>query len=244
VEPTRPAISSSGSTGGILADALAKVRTAPKFRVEFSFLFGVTESSKYQEQTFIDLTGQADNGKAQVTLKGVLMAMLSGDLKTPVEIITADGKSYLRGVSMFGMTDPKVWYVTDDSSAGGFGDFAKPEGFEDWLGDTDPADFKKVRTESLDNQSCDVYVNNVKSMDAVPFLKIAADFQDQADMSVLDKGEMSLWLCRDGFLDFQGHNQSSVAEKGAIKMLWHAWDYGNSAISITLPKDAKPMPGQ
>lgn len=245
-----PTPTPSGPTAGgnPFADALTKAKGATKYRVEFSMVFGTTKNGKYSEEPFIDFKGEVDGKNSHMTSKGGIMAMLSGDEKGTVEIIEADGKTYMKGVSMFGLTDPKVWYITDDKSAtSGFADFAKPDEYNNFLGGGKPGDFKKIRSESLDGQSCDVYLYDLKSLQNAAIVGLLGSAQDKNEFASIDKAEMSFWLCKDGYvhkflLDYQGHDTKNANEKGALKMTGHTWDYGNPTIVVTAPKDAKPMP--
>lgn len=248
LQPTPGKVGGSAS-GNPLTDAFAKSQSASKYRIQLSWIFGQTENGKYQETPFFDLTGEVDGSKFHMTSKGGLLAMLAKDANTPIEMIEADGKTYMKGVSMFGLTDPKLWYVSSDSSTSGFADVAKPGTFNDFTSGAKPGDIKKVRTESFDSQSCDVYLYDMKSVQNSELLGMLGAAQDKTDFSVVDKADSSFWLCGDGYvhkfvLDYQGHDAKDATQKGAMKMNWHAWDFNNAAISVTVPKDAKPMPGQ
>ena len=251
VAPTKAGATSapSANSGNPFTDALTKAKGATKYRVQFSWIFGGTDKGKYSETPFIDFSGEVDGAKSRMSSKGGILAMLSGDEKTPIEIISADGKTYMKGVNMFGLTDPKQWYITDNSSTSGFADFAKPDEYKDWLGGSNASDYKKVRTENLDGQSCDVYLSDAKSLQNSAIIGLLGSAQDKDDFSAIDKSEMNFWLCKDGYvhqfiLDYQGHDAKDATQKGALKMTWHAWDFNNAAISVTVPKDAKPMPGK
>lgn len=239
--------SGAGGIGGLLGSAANKAKTATKYRLQFTWVLGEMKSGKFQESPFIDMSGEMDNGKAHLTSKGGLLAML-GDANTPIEIIEADGKTYMKGVTMFGLTDPKAWYITDGSSTSGFADFSKPDEFSSFTGGTKDADFKKVRTEPMDGQSCDVYLYDMKSVQNAAILGMFGTAQDKNDFASVDKAEMTIWLCADGFVhqwtvDYQGHDAKDATQKGSVKMSGHMWDFNNPAITVTVPKDAKPMPG-
>ncbi len=245
--PTKP---SGGlpSTGNPFADALNKAKTAGKYRVQFNWIFGGTTNGKYTEEPFFDFTGEVDGTNSHLVSKGGFMAMLGGDTNATIEITEAGGKSYMKGVSMFGMTDPKVWYIQKDSSTtSGFSDFTKPDYFSGFTGDN-KADYKKVGTESLDAQQCDVYLYDVKSLQNAALGGLLGFSQAQGDFSAIDKGEMKVWLCGDGYvhkftMDYQGHDSKDATQKGALKMNIHLWDFNNPTITVQAPAGAKPMPG-
>jgi hypothetical protein len=245
--PTKP---SGGlpSGGNPFADALGKAKTATKYRVQFNWVFGGMQNGKYVEQPFFDFTGEVDGTNSHLVSQGGFLAMLGGDNST-IEITQADGKEYMKGISMFGTTDPKVWYIQKDTSTtSGFSDFTKPDYFSDFTGNN-MADYKKTGSESLDNQSCDVYLYDAKSLQNTALIGLLGSAQDKTDFSAIDKAEMKAWLCGDGYvhkftMDYEGHDSKDVNSKGALKMNIHVWDFNNPAISVQAPKDAKPMPGQ
>ncbi len=246
---TRP---SSGQpiTGNPFADALSKVKGAQKYRVEFAMIFGATNNGKYSEEPFIDFSGEVDSKNSHFVSKGGIFALLSGGSNAPLEIIEADGKSYMKGISLFGTTDPKVWYIQKDSSStGGFQDFTKPDFYNGFTGSGKPGDFKKVRTEPLDGQSCDVYLYDFKSVQNAAIGGLLGSSQTKNEFGAIDKAEINVWLCGDGLvhkytMEYSGHDQKNPNDKGAMKINAHLWDFGNAAIKITAPPNPKPMPGQ
>jgi hypothetical protein len=149
------------SAGNLFADAVNKSKSATKYRVEFAWIFGGMEQGKYQETSFFDMSGEVDGANSHFVSKGGLLAMLAGGKDTPVEFIEAGGKSYVKGMGILPGLDPKVWYITDESSFSSFKDFAKPDDFRNYAGGKD-SDFKKTRSESLDGKSCDVWVYDFK----------------------------------------------------------------------------------
>jgi hypothetical protein len=239
---------SGSSSGNPFTDFLNKTKTATKYRVEFAWTFGGTDQGKYQEISFFNMTGMVDGKNSYFTSKGSLMAMLGGDQNATVEFIEADGKSYMKGVTLFGMTDPKQWYISDDKMSSGFKDFAKPDEFKNYTGGKD-SDFKKVRTESLDGQSCDVWLYDFKNVQNAAITSALAMSKDKGDFSAIDTGQSAVWLCGDGFVhqwtfEVRGHDAKNVNEKGALLMKAHMWDFNNPTIIVTAPANAKPMPGK
>lgn len=245
--PTTPAGGLPG-VGNLFGDALGKAKAATKYRVQFNWIFGGMQNGKYAEQPFFDFTGEADGKNLHLVSKGGFLAMLGGDNST-IEITEADGKEYMKGISMFGMTDPKVWYIQKDTSTtSGFSDFTKPDYFSGFTGDN-KADYKKVGTESVDGQSCDVYLYDVKSLQNAALSGLLGFSQAKGDFSAIDKAEMKVWLCGDGYvhkftMDYEGHDSKDANSKAALKMNIHLWDFNNPTISVQAPQGAKPMPGQ
>ena len=246
--PTQPSGGVLPNVGNPFADALSKAKTATKYRVQFNWVFGGMQNGKYAEQPFFDFTGEVDGTNSHLVSKGGLLAML-GDANSTIEITQAGGKEYMKGVTMFGMTDPKVWYIQKDSSTtSGFTDFTKPDYFSGFTTDN-KADYKKTGTESVDGQSCDVYLYDAKLLQNAALSGLLGLSSDKTDFSAIDKAEMKVWLCGDGYvhkftMDYEGHDAKDVNSKGALKMNIHVWDFNNPTISVQAPAGAKPMPGQ
>jgi hypothetical protein len=194
------------------------------------------------------MTGEVDGTKSRFVSKGGLMAMLGGDQNATVEFIEADGKSYVKGMAIIPGLDPKAWYITDDKMSSGFRDYAKPDEFKNFTGGKD-TDFKKVRTESLDGQSCEVWLYDFKNIQNAAITSALAMGKDKNEFSVIDAGQSAVWLCSDGFVhkwnfELRGHDTKNPNEKGALIMGAHMWDFNNPTIVVTAPAGAKPMPGK
>jgi len=241
-------VASSSAPAGTnpFASALSKAKSATKYRMQFAMLVGSTTNGKFAEEALFDFTGEVDGTNTHLSSKGGLLAILSGDPNSPVELITAGGKTYMKGIKMFGLTDPKVWYVTsNNSTAGGLEDFAKPDTFKDYVNDA--ASFKKVGTEVVDGQPCDIWAGTLSGFDP-SMLSTLGGGKDTGDLGVVDRSETRFWLCTDGYVhkfavEVEGHNAKTPTEKGSFKMNGHMWDFNNATIKVTPPADAKPLPG-
>lgn len=245
--PTR-SMASTPSSGNPLTDFLNKTKTATKYRVEFTWVMGGMDKGKYQEQPFMNMQGYVDGKNAYFASKGSLLVMLGADPNATIEFIQADGKSYIKGLSLFGIADPKQWYITDDSMAASVRDFANPDEFRDYAGGKD-SDFKKVRTELLDGLSCDVWAYDFKNASTTFSALLGMAGKDQSDFSAIDVGQTAVWLCADGFVhqwifELRAHDAKNPNEKGAMIMSAHMWDFNNPTIVVTAPPNAKPMLGR
>ncbi|MCX7838165.1 MAG: hypothetical protein N2559_01730 [Anaerolineae bacterium] len=239
---------STPSTGNPLTDFLNKTKAANKYRVEFTWVFGGMEQGKYQEKAFMNMQGHVDGKNAYFASKGGLLAVLGGDPNATIEFIQADGKSYVKGMALFGMLDPKQWYITDDTMAASMRDFANPDEFRDYAGGKD-SDFKKVRTEILDGLSCDVWAYDFKNASTAFSALLGMSGKDQSDFSAIDMGQTAVWLCADGFVhkwtfELRAHDTKNPNEKGAVIMTARMWDFNNPTLVVTAPPNAKPMPGR
>ncbi len=243
ISTTAPSVNLPASTGNPFTDAMAKAKTATKFRVEFSWIIGAMEKTKYQERPLFDFNGEVDGQNAHMVARAGVPAK---DANTPVEIVEAGGVTYMKGASLPGMTDAKAWYITDELTTSSFSEFATVDAYKDWVSGVLPGDIKKARPETLDNQNCDVYLYDLKTLQNAALLGLLAFAGDTSAFSAIDKGEVSFWMCADGYvhkflLDYQGHNPKDATQKAGLKMNWHAWDFGSAAIAVTAPKDAKKL---
>lgn len=250
--PTKP---SGGlpSVGNLFGDALTKAKTATKYRVEFSMIFGGMESGKYKESPFIAFNGEIDGTNSHIVSSGGLLSSLyTGSETGKVEITNAGGAEYIKGASsLMGVIklDPNTWYISNEKNASSFADFAKPDEFSSWTGSSNLTDFKKTRSESMDGQSCDVYLYDMKSLKNAALTGLLGSSGNKADFDSIDRADINLWLCGDGYvhkyvLDYEGHSSKDTTQKGALKMNWHVWDVNSPLINIQAPAGAKPMPTQ
>lgn len=244
--PTKAPSGSSSTGSNPFADAVSKAKSATKYRLQMQMIVGGTSNGKYTEQALFDMSGEIDGKKSHLTSQGGIMAMLTGDANGTLEIITADGKTYMKGIKLLG--DPNTWYISSNSSSSGMEDFAKPDSFTDFTG-SGQNDFKRVGNESVDGRSCDIWSGSLKGFDSSFLGSLGAlGSKDTSDLSTVDKSETRVWLCTDGYVhkfavDYQGHSGTNAAEKGAFKMNAHLWDFNNASINIQAPQGAKPMPG-
>lgn len=252
VPPSTSGSAPSGS-GNPFLDALTKAKGATKYQIDFSMAFGGMEKGKYQESPFMSFSGKVDGDNSDVFLNGGLLSSLyttSGNGK--VEILDAGGTEYLKGASsLMGVIklDPNTWYISNQKSASSFKDIAKPDQVSTWTSGGKLSDFQKVRSESLDNQSCDVYLYDLKSVKNAALVGLLGSSQSKSNFDAIDKAEVNLWVCGDGYLhkynlDYEGHSSADATQKGALKMSWHVWDVNGSDISVQAPSGAKPMPTQ
>jgi hypothetical protein len=176
--PTRPAAAPTVAPttaplvdfGGLWSDAQRKAKSATRYRMAMSWIIGATTDGKYEEQPFIVLEGYTVvSDTYQVFTAGLLNEMMGG---TKIEMMDVGGKSYMRGISMFGMTDPNKWYVMSDSSQSG-----PPLEPDDMFsmagtGTTGANAPKKTGSDTVDGQSCDVwtwaFTNNAMLLGFLP----------------------------------------------------------------------------
>jgi len=244
--PTRTAAPSTGD-GNFLTDSLNKAKTAQKFRFEVSWVVGSTKNNKYVEDSLLDMSGELDGKNEHVTMKGASFSAIAGG--GALETISADDKSYLKGFALPGFGDKNTWYIVKDTSmTGSFTGFAEADYWKNF-GSDKISDYRKVRSEIVDAQPCDVYLYDAKNLQNAGTVGLFGSGADKSAFSALDKAETNIWLCADGFVhkfsyEVQAHNEKNPTDKSGIRFAGHFYDFNNPTIKVTAPAGAKPMPGQ
>ena len=109
--------------------------------------------------------------------------------------------------------------------------------------------FSKTGSETLNNQTCDVYTGSRAAFDAV-FPEIAQSSllnPEVVDLTAIDRAEYKLWICADGnahriAYNFDAHSKTDARKKGAFTFEAQIADLGTD-INIQAPTDAVDMPG-
>ncbi|MBI4758876.1 MAG: hypothetical protein HY783_07755 [Chloroflexi bacterium] len=226
--------------GDLWTEALNKAKTATKYRMAMSFVIGATEGGQFKEQPFIVMEGIVVDKDSHQTFTGGLLNDLLGGAK--IEMIQVGDKSYMKGMQMFGMTDPNKWYIMSDTSQ------SKPPVEPDDMFNMAGQDLKgskQVGTETLDGQACQVWAWDMKSIAALTGFLVAPEAK--GEFSALDKAEVKSWLCADGYvhqvaMEIAGHDAKNPAEKGSMKIKTRMWDFNNPTLSVKAPEGAVPLP--
>ena len=238
-----PTTSAPPDFGGLWSDAQKKAKSASRFRMSMSWIVGATENGVYAEEPFIVLEGYTVvTDTYQVFSAGMLNEIMGG---TKIEMMEVGGKSYMKGAGFLGLMDPTKWYLMSDSSQS-----SPPFEPDDMFNMASPGSAtgenaaRKIGTETLEGQSCDVWAwNFTNSSQLLGFL---SDVNSKVDMTVTDKAETKSWLCRDGYvhrvaMEILGHAKDNVNEKGAMKLESRMWDFENPALTIKAPEGALPF---
>jgi hypothetical protein len=262
IPPTSAATSSGGAGApGSLSGALAKVKAATAFRMDMQVsangAFGLTldqtptasatpAPSSNQEITLFSISGEVNKKDSHFKMGGFVAAVLGVDPNKGMEIITVGDKSYIHGpVALLGATGDQ-WYEMPTQQAGAVEPPLTPDTFLQSLSSNgmNPSDFQKTGSESLDNQSCDVYSAG-KDVIAKGFQDLGQATGGSNNNQVIDSGDFRFWVCGDGYLhqmrlNVQGHDQNNPAQKGEFTMVMHLNDI-NGNISIQAPANAQPL---
>jgi hypothetical protein len=243
-------------------DALNKVKTASAYRVDlsisgkgnFATAGGPTPVPGAEDEPIVLVVMKGDiNGKdAHFTLQGILTAFLGIDPEKTFELISVDGKAYLKGpVPLLGANEEK-WYEAPASAASVAQPPLTPGALLDSFGESgiDPADFKEAGTESLDGKSCMIYAGD-KAAVVNAFSKLGgAAGATQEDLDSIDNAEFKFWVCDDGYMHqlkmlIEGHEKDKPDARGSFEILMKISDFG-ADIKISPPAEAimLELPGQ
>jgi hypothetical protein len=239
--PARSGASVSTGSTAALRDALNRTKSATTYRMSLDFEIGTTENGTLKQQTFLKFDGEQHGDASQVTYSGgIFNDMLGGGER--IEIISLDGRSYLKGSSLFGTADPAKWYVLADSA------ISKPPFDLNALllqtGD-DLEGARIISTTTLDGQSCETWQLDFKN-GAGALIEIAGTDETRANFNTLDRADARFTRCADNLLhqltwDVQAHNSQNANAKGNVLASIHLFDFDASNITIAAPPDATEL---
>ncbi len=199
------------------------------------------------QAALLGMSGVVADKDSHIVIKGMLAAILGANPAAGIEIMSVDGKSYLRGpIPMFGVLDDQ-WYIVEGSSKFSLGITDADQfvsGMEEGL---NVPGISKSGVEQLDGLSCDVYVADKQAtLAALQDLDQAqSQLPTSMDLNAIDVAETKIWVCADGLFHqletiVQGKSKNSSAQKMGMRIFAHMYDF-NSNIVITPPPNAKPM---
>ncbi len=265
VSTTAAATSAPGGgalSSGAIGSALQKSEGATAYRVEMqmsgSGAFGTTGETPAAGETpapgvsgnfdLLKLSGEVNGNDSHFLMGGLIAAFLGMDPTKGVEVTTVGDKSYIHGPIPLLGANQDAWYVTPAQTASAVKPPLTASSFLQSLTTSglSPSDVQKSGTESLDNQSCDVYAADKSALQrAFEDVNKQQGGQNQSN-EVIDNGDLRFWVCGDGYLhqvrmSVDGHDKTNAAQKGSFLLLMHIWDINNSSISIQAPANAQPL---
>ncbi len=243
---------------GIFGSALDKAKAATVYRVDMQMsargAFGALSQegtpapAVNQDVPLFSINGEVKDQDSHFKMQGFIAAFLGADPTKGLEVTTVGSKAYIHGpVPMLGATEDK-WYEMPASQASAVKPPLTSQSFLDSLTQSgmNPNDFKKTGTETLDNQSCDVYTGDKDAvMKAFQDVGKAAGGTGDSNQ-VIDTADFKFWICSDGFmhqvrLSVEGHDKTKPDQKGSFLMLLHLSDLNGSDIQIQAPANAEPL---
>jgi hypothetical protein len=210
---------------------------------------GLTQKGALQETPFMNSTGEVVGSDMHLTFKGGMFSAAAGTGQ--IEFIAIGQETYMKGVQSSGggaPMDPNQWYLLPPEQAGIVQVISiSPKDFltRYTAADITEGGFAAGGTENLDGQVCQVWTGDRASFPLATFLRGNANAQRQ--LLVIDRAEFKAWTCADGFLyqvstSLSGHAKDAPADKGSFTVKVHLSNFGDPAIVIAAPPDAKPIP--
>jgi hypothetical protein len=209
---------------------------------------GTPTPAANQDMPLFSIKGEVKDRDSHIQMLGVVSAFLGADPNKGLEIITLGDKGYMHGpLPMLGAAEDK-WYEMPADQASSFKPPLTSESFLDSLTGSgmSPSDFKKKGTETLDDQSCDVYAGDQNAlMKAFQNVGQAAGGSDNTNQ-VIDSADFNLWICQDGYLhqvrmSVQSHDKTKPDQSGTFLMQMHLSDFNGTDIQIQAPANAEPL---
>jgi hypothetical protein len=271
--PTQPAAASapsatdgqtaaSGGSNGAVADSLTaafdRSQLLSAYRFEFVMsgkvpLAALPTSANAANTTLLELTGAASGKNIHLTLKGLALSFLGGDVAKGVQAMVVDQTLYIHGPLSFGGMTEDRWYKLSGSAASQFKSVPiQPSKDRAQANKIVDSGFKVTGEEMLDGQQCKVYSANkaelIKMFEeaskTAPSSQIES-FQDSLDEMNLDKLDISMWTCADGFFhqltaSIAGRGKSTSSQDFTLDLKLRLYDL-NQKINIVAPADAKPL---
>lgn len=237
--------------------AMVKTALARSFQMEMEVsatglppeMLNMPDLDPAQPITVMRMTGKVDTNseKAHITMSGLVTELMGGNADRGIEIITADGHSYLRGpMPMLGAFENR-WYDLGPDSGTIDESYDDPDVLMHELqGQGFDLDiFTKTNSDTLDGQTCDVYsIDKAELMDLLARLDESGSMSPQ-DFADIDDMGVKIWICEDGYFHqfevrIDATDPSMPDQPISIRVVLHIFDY-NGNFSITPPSDALPL---
>jgi WD40 repeat protein len=249
---------SGGGTAGSrvsLAEALRNAKGVSKYRVEFemhgSGAFGLElgdtlPATATQGLPLISMWAEVNDNDTHTILKGVNAALLGVDPRKGLEMITVDGKAYVRGpLAMLDAKEEK-WYEMPSERAQVAQPAVQPSSFfESFAGaDMQAEDFTRTGSATLDGLNCDIYAGNKETV-LKAFQNVRAMFNSDAEFSTTDEATLEFRVCEDGHvhqmsMSVAGTTKDKPDQTSTSSLTTHVFDIG-ADINIQAPPDAEPI---
>ncbi|HWQ11654.1 MAG TPA: hypothetical protein VNL77_02575 [Roseiflexaceae bacterium] len=253
--PTDTPIPAAGAAGGGAAQAinagLEKVKDASAYRVSIQMDasgdlgLGAPEVAQGGPLQLIAMEGEVAGADSHVTLKGVLSAFMGADPEQGLELITAGGKSYVRGPApLLGATEAKWYELPQDGSspASSLRSDAIVGGLTE--ANMDLSGFQEAGEEELDGQRCQVYTGD-KEATIKAFEQVGSQgLPGPQSFAEVRRAELRFWICEDGYfhqlvLDTEGVPEGQETPV-AYTLTMRLYDF-DADITVEAPEDAAKL---
>jgi len=241
----------AASPASALQAALLKTSAAESYRIEISMtgsgqpFAALSGDDTSIEVPLMTISGAYSRQSASFTMSGLATAIL-GSGHDGVELIVADGKTYLRGPApMLGATD-NGWHILPQQQASVA---QAPLGVAQLLRHLGGAEagafqFDNEGSQEWEGRPCDAHRGDASATRAA-LASFGANIAPGAGSLSLQTGEFRLWACDDGYVHrLQMRFELSSADDPSRVIVFKAevrlFDHG-ADIQISAPPDATPL---
>lgn len=231
-----------------LQAAILRTSAAESYQIEmvmtgsgqpFTVLSGDDQDT---EVTLMAITGQHSRQNAAFTMSGLATVLLGGG-HDDVQVIAADGKTYLRGPAPLLGAIEERWYILPDEQASMV---QAPVDTLQFLrrfagNNADEFGFEREGSREFEGQSCEVYIaDGPATREALD--SFGADIVPGAGSLSMQAGEFRIWICDDGFVHRLQMNFELSSADGEHKVVLFEGDVRlrdhGASIEISAPADA------
>ncbi len=221
-----------------LSDALANTHGARTYRITLDITTAASSADKSTSDVFLSLDGVVLGASSHITYsKGSVNDLLGGgDL---IEVINIEQRTYMRGSTLFGGSDPRAWYVLPDSEMTRIP-------FDAWylltLAGIDGRSARASGAESRDGMSCTVWTARFAA-NAIKLLELSAPQEATTDFSAIDRADARMLVCPDGFLhamdfDVSAHIPDRPADHYSTAIRLRLFDFNARTLIVAAPSGA------
>jgi len=247
-----PATATPAAAQGAAAEAISasfeQVRDAASYRLELDVAStgaALGGSALGVASQLIGASGEVAGDDSHITLTGLFGQLLGADPTKGLELITANGKSYVRGpVPLLGAAEARWYELPADGSSPASS--VQPGAVVGGVlsDDMDLSGFVAGDQEQLDGQTCQMYIGD-KDATIAAFEQVEGQgLPGPQNFSEVRRAEMRFWVCEDGYLhkltlDTEGL-QAGQSEPIGYTMDVRLFDFG-ADVEIEAPADAEPV---
>lgn len=253
VPPTRPAEPAMTDTpqpppDNTLQAAILKTIGAASYQVEMAMtgsgqpFAALSEDDPGAEVMLMAISGQHSRQNAAFTLSG-LAAVLLGGGQDGVQVIAADGKTYLRGPAPLLGAIEERWYILPEEQASAARAPVETLQFLGRFADDNAGAFvfDRAGSQELEGRSCEVYTADAAATREA-LASFGASVLPGAGSLSMQAGAFSIWACDDGYVHRLEMNFDLGSTDGENKVIVFRADVRlhdhNAAITIAAPTDA------
>lgn len=233
-----PAARTLASVDGALERALAATHGATSYRVALDITTRASAGETTSSDVFLSMQGVVLGATSHVTYsKGSINDLLGGGDR--IEVINVGQRTYLRGSSLFGGSDPAAWYALPDSEMTHIP-------FDAWyllsLAGIDGRSARATDAEMRDGMPCTVWSASFPT-NALKLLELSAPQGATTDFSAIDQADARALVCPDGYLhavdlDASAHIPDRPADRFWTAVRLRLFDFNARTLSVAAPSGA------